>query len=439
MSAQMSEAAVIGACLVDETAYWEVANVIQQRDFSHRGYAAIFGEVAKRAGAGEPIDMFVIADERPELREVIFGEPVQQQWRRGNVRAYAEVVQRAAVARRVRLAGQQIAHLEGDDILGEAQHLLGACEAHVAGGMRHIRDHARDAFRVMEGRLEATGEMSGLPTGIPDLDKITGGLQPSDLVLIAANSGVGKTAFALQIARATAKHLKAESKGRHVGIFSLEMAGAQLSDRLVSAEGRFNGKLLRTPKLMEETDWPRWNLGMTIVSDLPILVDDHADVTVETLCAVIRQQHAMTPFGLVVLDYIQLLQMPKADRADLSLGIISRALKVLAKELNITVLTLSQLNRDFTDRPRLKNLRGSAALGHDADVVMFLHLPDESVLDYVELLLDKHRNGEKADLALEFQGEYQTFRMATARPPSVKSRARTADQLWDEIDGGAFA
>lgn len=437
MSANLSEAAVIGACMVDEKAYWQVADLLTAADFTHRGYAALYSEIRDRANAGTTTDAFVIADDRPDLREVIFGDPLEQQWRHSNVRAYAETVQRAAVARRIRQAGQQIAHLSGDDVLGDAQRLIGACAPHVAGGMRHVREFAREAFTALEVRMSATGDLTGLPTGLPELDKVTGGLQPGNLIVLAANPGVGKTALALQIARATAKHEKEVKSGRNVGIFSLEMGGVELSDRLVAAEGRFNGKNLRTPKLMDETDWPLWNLGNTIVSDLPILIDDHADITIDILCARVRQCHAANPFSLVVIDYLQLINPPKADRQDIALGIITRALKILAKELGITILLLSQLNKDFTDRPRLKNLRGSGAIGQDADVVMFLHQPDDSVTDYVELLLDKHRNGERADIALEFIGRYQTFHIATTRPPSIKnSRARTADHYWDEAGAG---
>jgi replicative DNA helicase len=138
-----------------------------------------------------------------------------------------------------------------------------------------------------------------------------------------------------------------------------------------------------------------------------------------------------------VIDYLQLVTPPKADREDIAIGIISRTLKTLAKELGIPIIVLSQLNKDFTDRPRLKNLRGSGAIGQDADVVIFLHRPDETARDYVELLLDKQRNGETADLALEFIGRYQLFQLATSRPAGLKSsRAMTADQMWDSLDSG---
>lgn len=434
MTGSLTEAAVVGGCMIDEKAYWQVADLLTSADFTHRGYAALYSEIRERANAGTTTDAFVIADDRPELREVIFGEPLAQQWRHGNIRAYAESVQRAAIARRVRQAGQQIAHLTGDDVLGEAQRLVGLCAPHTAGGMRHVSEFGRMSFEVMQTRLDATSDLTGVPTGIDKLDDLTGGYQDGDLIVLAALPSVGKTAFALQSVRTGAEFAKAEGKGRHIGVFSLEMSGVQLNDRLIAAAGRFDSKLLRTPKRIEEHEWPRITAGSTIIANLPILIDDHAGLTLDVLCARVRQCHAMTPFALVVIDYLQLITPPKADREDIALGIITRTLKTLAKELNIPIVVLSQLNKDFTDRPRLKNLRGSGAIGQDADVVMFLYRPDDAIRDYVELLLEKQRNGETADLALEFIGRYQLFNLATSRPTGLKhSRAITADALWDGV------
>lgn len=440
MSGTLSEAAVVGACMIDEKAYWQVADLVTAADFTHRGYAALYAEIRSRAMAGTTTDAFVIADDRPDLREVIFGDPLEQQWRAGNVRAYAETVQRAAVARRVRQAGQQIAQLGGDDVLGQAQRLVGACSPHTAGGMRHVREFGRMSFDAIQAKLDATGDLTGVPTGLEKLDDLTGGFQPSDLIVLAALPSVGKTAFALQATRAAGEFAKAEKKGRHVGVFSLEMSGVQLNDRLIASAGRFDSKLLRTPKRIEDHDWPRITAGSTIIANLPILIDDHAGLTLDVLCARVRQCHAVTPFAMIVIDYLQLITPPKADREDIAISIITRALKTLAKELGIPIMVLSQLNKDFTDRPRLKNLRGSGAIGQDADVVMFLHRPDDAVREYVELLLDKQRNGETADLALEFIGRYQLFQLATSRPAGLKgSRAITADQLWDGVgDGDSF-
>jgi replicative DNA helicase len=435
MSASLAEAAVIGVCMDDVKAYWQVADILTPADFSYRGYAEVFSEIRERANAGAPVDMFVIADERPELREVMSGDPMAQAWRRSNLRAYAESVQKAAVSRRVRQAGNQITQLDGDDVLGEAQRLIGACSARVEGGMRHIREFSRMSLDVVEARMQATSDLTGVPTGLPALDDLTGGLQPSDLVVLAALPGVGKTAFALQVTRFAAEHAKKEGNGEHVGFFSLEMSGTQLNDRLIAAAGKFDGKLLRTPKKMEDVDWNRWTTGTSIVSNLPIFIDDHAGITIDVMCARIRQCHAITRFSIIVIDYLQLITPPKADREDIAIGIITRSLKTLAKELGIVILVLSQLNKDFTDRPRLKNLRGSGAIGQDADVVIFLHQPDPAIRAYVEMLLEKQRNGETADLALDFNGKHQTFQQATCRPPSVKnSRAVVADALWDVID-----
>ncbi len=440
MSASLSEAVVIGACMDDAKAYWQIADILTPDDFHHRGYAAVFAEIRDRALSGRQVDMFVIADERPDLREILAGEPMSHAWRHGNLKAYAEVVQKAAVTRRIRKAGSLIAHLDGDDVMGEAQRLIGACSARVDGGMRHISDFGRMSFHALEERMKATGDLTGVPTGLPELDDLTGGLQPCDLIIVAATPSVGKTAFALQVTRTAAAHAKKEATGKHVGIFSLEMSGTQLNDRMVSSAGQFDGKLLRTPKRMDESDWARWTEGTTIITGLPILIDDHSGITIDVLCARVRQCHAATPFSIIVIDYLQLITPPKAATHALAIGEITRTLKNLAKELGIPIMLLSQLNREAAGvRPLMKHLRDSGSIESDADVVIFLWRPDDAVRDYIEMLLAKQRNGDVADLALEFNGRHQTFHMAKATPPSVKgSRARTADAMWDEADGVAF-
>jgi len=428
------ELAVVGSCMTDINSYWAIADVLSAEDFGDGRLHKLFEAIAERAPLGSACDAVTLADEFPALSDFILGDCLQEGWRSSNVRGYAERVVSNGMARRIRSAGQQIARLDGDDILGQAQRILAACAPQASSGVKHIRHFVKASSEDLMRKYSQAEELTGLTSGIPELDELTCGWQPSDLIVLAARPSVGKTALALAFAQAAARSKNSNA----VMVFSLEMSGKQLADRAISSAGRLDGSALRNPKRMGEEDWPRLTNGIALVSDLPIYICDEAGLTIEQICARARQQHAQTPLSLIVLDYLTMIKPPKANTTAEAIQIISRALKGLAKELNVAIIVLSQLNRDGEgQRPTMKTLRDSGAIEQDADVIMFLHRPNPEVRWFLELILEKQRNGPTGDLALQADMAHMRFSVASHIPEGVKSHAKTvmADAAWDDLEG----
>lgn len=429
-----SELAVVGACMADPKCYWQVADLLVPEDFADGRLQAVFRHIGMSASIGTVFDAVTIADELPQLSDFILNDCFQEGWRTASVRAYAERVVETAMARRVRLAGQQIARLTGSDVLGQAQRILALCAPRHAGAIKHISHFATQSYADITRKFSQSGDVTGISSGIPEVDKLTCGWQPSDLIILAARPSVGKTALAMMFTIALAK---AKKDGPAL-VFSLEMSGKQLTDRAISNAGRINGTHLRNPKQMLEEDWPRLTNALSIVRELPIFIDDTCGSTVDVICARARQQHAVNPLGLIVIDYLQLIRPPKAENTTDAVAIISRTLKQLAKELDIPVIVLSQLNREGEGkRPTMANLRSSGAIEQDADVIMFLHRPHADHRDFIELIFEKQRNGPTADIAMEADMAVMSFRVASHIPEGITSSAKTApDQFWDELEKG---
>lgn len=426
-----AETAVIGCCLVDPKCYWKIADTLDPADFAKRDHHRLFAEIARRAREGDEFDSVTVGDAIPDLAQLAYACATDEGWRASNVVSYAKLVADAAISRRIKAAGLQIAHLDGDDVGAEAQRILAACAPRNAGAIKHISEFLRLSTDDIMRRHASTERLTGIRTGIAALDAMTEGWQPADLIILAARPAVGKTAFAMQCVLSAARDRKAAL------VFSLEMSGKQLNDRFTSAVSRVNGQYLRNPKQMPEEDWSKWGAACTEIRDLPIYIDESSNVTVETLCARARQQHAVTPLSMIVIDYLTMIAPPKAQTVNEGLQIITRALKGLAKDLNLPVICLSQLNRggDGT-RPTFKTLRDSGAIEQDADVIIFLHRPSESHRDYLELILAKQRNGPTGDLALNADMRVMAMRQADHRPEGVESHAVTmADAEWDSLEG----
>jgi replicative DNA helicase len=259
--------------------------------------------------------------------------------------------------------------------------------------------------------------MRGVPTGFPHLDNLLAGLQPADLVILAARPSMGKTALALDIARQTAtKH------GTAVGIFSLEMSSQQLVDRMLAAQAGVNSWRLRTGKIRDDDEFERLQDAMSTLSDAPIFIDDKSSATVLSMRSIARRLKLEKDLGLIVVDYLQLITPTQARGSDnlvQQITEISRSLKGMARELNVPVLALSQLSRAVEQRrgrPRLSDLRDSGSIEQDADVVMFIHREDKMNADtgaektnIAEILIEKHRNGPVGKIDLRFDEEKTTF------------------------------
>ncbi|NID15408.1 replicative DNA helicase [Luteibacter yeojuensis] len=439
MSAILPEIAVLGCCMAEPKAYWQIAASLAPEDFTHAARAALFAEIAARAKAGQLFDAVTIGTDRPELNDLAMDAMLAEGWRVSNVAGYAERVAAQSLVRRLRQAGARIANLDDEDPYGQAQKILAACAPRNQGTVRHIREFAKEAVADLQSRYEATEELTGLPTGIPELDEVTGGFQAPDLVVIAARPSVGKTAMLLQVVRSIA------TAGKATAVFSLEMSGKQLTDRLTSAVGVIDGTLLRRPKAMDESDWGRWARACEAISGMPIYIDDTAGVSVEAICARTRQLKAQldetdTPLGAIAIDYLQLIKKGKAENTTTAIGDITAALKNLAKELNIVVILLSQLNREAEGKePNMSHLRDSGSIEQDADVILFLWRPKPKFFTFIELIVGKQRNGVTIKLALQADYKYMTFHVTDKIPVGVSSDAVTrADAAWGAAMGEDF-
>jgi replicative DNA helicase len=277
-----------------------------------------------------------------------------------------------------------------------------------------MREAVKDAFKILTERYNNRGQLTGLPSGFADLDDKTAGLQPSDLVIVAARPSMGKTAFSVNIA----EHAAIRSK-KPVAIFSMEMSASQLAFRLISSVGRIHQQNLRTGDLAEE-DWPRVTSAITMLSEAKIFIDDTpalSPVELRSRARRLKREHG--GLGLIVIDYLQLMQVPgnKENRAT-EISEISRGLKALAKELNVPVIALSQLNRSLEQRsdkrPMMSDLRESGAIEQDADVILFIYRdeyynPESPDKGKAEIIIGKQRNGPTGTVKLTFLGQYTKF------------------------------
>lgn len=396
------EHALVGAVMVDAEAYWRVADIVTADDFADTECRELWTVIQDLAGRRQPFDPFTIGDREPKLYQAAID--FSATGIAANARAYAEIVGKRATERRVRLAGQRIAKLQGDDVLAEAQRLVGSCVPKSSHAVRRASDFAREALRSLIERHEATDSVTGVPTGIARLDELTAGWQRGNLVILGARPGLGKTALALQLA------IHAARCQFPVFIASLEMTGVELCDRILSHCGEIDGQHIRVPKQMEDHEWPRLTAAKEELDSLPIVIDESSALTVDAICARVRQANATQRLGLVVIDYLTQIMPPKAEKMADAVQIITRQLKALAKELRVPVLLLSQLNRDLHGEPTLNNLRDSGAVEQDADIVMFLWRPEpEQRQNLIALTIAKQRNGPIGRVYLDAQMNIMRF------------------------------
>jgi replicative DNA helicase len=336
---------------------------------------------------------------------------------------YAEIVRHKATLRRVLNAGQKIAEL-GYDEEKEVQEILDEAESALFGVSRQL---LKDNFQVISDILAASfdridrlhrekGLLRGVPTGFRELDNKLSGLQPSDLVILAARPSMGKTTFALNIA------LNAAVKGKvPVGFFSLEQSKEQIVDRLICAQAMVDGWKLRTGNLSED-DFPAIGMAMGTLAEAPIYIDDSPNLTAIEIRTKARRLKAEQKLGLIVIDYLQLLESSRRENRDANrvqeVSEISRSLKSLARELDVPVIALSQLSRAVETRdkklPQLSDLRESGSIEQDADVVMFLYREDYYDREterkgITDVLIRKHRNGPIGECELHFKVEQSRF------------------------------
>ena len=425
-----AEQAVLGGLMLDERAWERIADKLSEDDFYRKDHRLIYRAIGELAGKNLPCDAVTLGEwfESNKLAELVGGAAYVVQLANStpsaaNILAYAEIVREKSILRQLIDAGTEIVgdgfQPEGrtsEEILGSAeQRVFRIAESGARGkkGFVAMRAAVKEAFQILHQRYESKGSVTGLATGFPDLDELTAGLQPSDLIIVAARPSMGKTALAVNMA----EHAAIKSR-KSVAIFSMEMSASQLAFRLISSLGRIDQQHLRTGDLADE-DWPRVTSAMTLLSDAKIFIDDTPALSPAELRARARRLKREHDLGLIVIDYLQLMQVPgnKENRAT-EISEISRGLKALAKELNIPVIALSQLNRSLesrTDkRPVMSDLRESGAIEQDADVILFIYR--DEVYDKespkkgsAEIIIGKQRNGPIGVVNLTFLGRYTRF------------------------------
>ncbi|TAL73996.1 MAG: replicative DNA helicase [Rhodanobacter sp.] len=426
-----AEQAVLGGLMLAPDALDKVADRLAEDDFYRRDHRLIWRAINELANKGMPCDAVTLGDwfEANGLAEMVGGASYLIELANGtpsaaNITAYAEIVREKSVLRQLIDAGTAITEdgyrPEGksvQEVMENAeQRVFHIAETGARGKKDSVtmRDAVKDAFRLLTERYENRGQLTGITSGFTDLDNLTSGLQPSDLIIVAARPSMGKTAFALNVAESAALRAK-----KAVAVFSMEMSASQLAFRLISSVGRIHQQSLRNGELAEE-DWPRVSNAIAILSEAKIFIDDTPGLSPVELRSRARRLHReYGGLGLIVVDYLQLMQVPgnKENRAT-EISEISRSLKGLAKELNVPVVALSQLNRSLEQRadkrPMMSDLRESGAIEQDADVIMFIYRDEyynkESAdKGLAEIIVGKQRNGPTDTIKLTFLGQYTKF------------------------------
>ncbi len=425
-----AEAAVLGAILVNKDAMDKVADILIAEDFYRQDHQKIFRAILRLFEKRAPIDLVTLTNELDALKEIdsvggaaYLAELVNTVPTALHVSHYAEIVRHKATLRRILNAGQKIAEL-GYDEEKEVQEILDEAESALFGVSRQL---LKDNFQVISDILAASfdridrlhrekGLLRGVPTGFKELDNKLSGLQPSDLIILAARPSMGKTTFALNIALNAAVKAKVP-----VGFFSLEQSKEQIVDRLICAQAMVDGWKLRTGNLSED-DFPAIGMAMGTLAEAPIYIDDSPTLTAIEIRTKARRLKAEQKLGLIVIDYLQLLDSSRRENRDNNrvqeVSDISRSLKALARELDVPVVALSQLNRAVESRdkklPQLSDLRDSGSIEQDADVVMFLYREDYYDREterkgITDVLIRKHRNGPIGECELHFKVEQSRF------------------------------
>ncbi len=422
-----AEQSVIGSMLLDKDAIPNIAEILKSEDFYREDHREIYDVIMDLFDKGNAIDLITVSDMLKQrgtlesvggldyLTNVATSVPTT-----ANSRHYAKIVEEKSLLRKLIRASSEIVDM-GYEASEEAAVVLDRAEKSIfdilqkrsTQGFIPIKDALLDTYNRLEELYNSKSFITGVPSGFTDLDHKTAGFQGSDLVLIAARPAMGKTAFALNIAQYAAVVKKVP-----VAIFSLEMSKEQLVSRMLCSEAMVDSQKIRTGRLDDE-DWQKLARATGPLSEAPVFIDDTPGASVMEIRAKCRRLKLEKGLGLVVIDYLQLMQgRGKTENRQQEISEISRSLKILAKEINIPVIALSQLSRapeQRTDhRPIMSDLRESGAIEQDADIVMFLYRDDyynedSEKQNVAEVIVSKHRNGSTGTVELRWFGEYTKF------------------------------
>jgi replicative DNA helicase len=424
-----AEASVIGAMILDRDAITTAMEILLREDFYHQQYGVIFEAIVELFDGGKAIDLVTVAsklkekDVPPEISTPGYVAQLANSVPTSvNVKSYCDIVKEHAMKRKLIRVMEDIANecYAGkeplDSVMDRTEHdIFALLSSRTGGEFVPIRQVVMNALEKIEKASQQSGTVTGIPTGFIDLDYRTAGLQPSDLVLVAARPSMGKTAFVLNIAQYVAFH-----EDMCTAIFSLEMSKEQLVNRLFSLEARVDAQALRTGNL-SDADWEKLVEGAGIIGDSELIIDDTPGISITELRSKCRKYKLEHDLKLVIIDYLQLMSGSgrNSDSRQQEISDISRSLKALARELNVPVVALSQLSRAVEQRPdhrpMLSDLRESGAIEQDADVVMFLYRDEYYTKDastqkgVTEVIIGKQRNGPTCTVKLGWQAQYTRF------------------------------
>lgn len=422
-----AEQAVLGGMLIDNDAINRVVEVVSPDDFYRDSHQKIFGAIIELYNKNEPSDLVTLTDTlkaRGELESVggasylaalVDGVPTA-----ANVTSYSKIVREKAVLRQLITGATDIVSRgyeekgDIDEFLDNAEKIIfEIAQRRVGAGFTTVREIVRDSFKAIEALYEKKALITGVSTGFKDLDRYTSGLQKSDLIIIAGRPSMGKTAFALNVAENAA----VESQ-KVCAVFSLEMSREQLVQRMLCSRGEVDAQKLRGG-FLSESDWPKLTRAAGILSEAPLFIDDSPGLTVLEVRAKARRLQREHGLDLIMVDYLQLMRGgARLESREREISDISRSLKALAKELNVPVVALSQLNRGVesrTDkRPQLADLRESGAIEQDADVIAFIYRdemynPSSPDVGKAEIIIGKQRNGPTGRVMLSFRKNITRF------------------------------
>jgi replicative DNA helicase len=428
-----AEEAVIGSVLINPDAYYDVAQFLRADDFYIHRHGWIWEAFTRLHERRTPIDFLTVTEELDQLGQLSeVGGPAYITALISNVpsslhaEAYGRIVEQTSVRRKMLEAANQIAKLayqeemSVDTVMDDAEKaVFGVSERRVTRDLQPIQQVLSDYYDRIDQLSQRGEDFFGVPTGFTDLDRLLGGLQSSDFIIIAGRPGTGKTAFMLSAAKNAAQIHK-----KHVAIFSLEMSNEQLVQRLISQETGIDSHRLRTGKLNED-EWPIFTHSIEVLSDTRIFLDDTPSLTPLQLRAKCRRLHLEYQLDLILVDYLQLMTSgARSENRVQEVSYISRNMKVLARELDVPVLAAAQLSRAIEQRadkePQLSDLRESGSLEQDADIVMFIHRPELYEKDTMkqhlaQIKIAKHRNGPVGTVELVFRDNLAKFENAATR------------------------
>ena len=430
-----AEQSILGGLLIDNKAIDRIAGQVSASDFYRNDHRIIFTHISKLIDNNDPADIVTVAEsleQNAELTKVggvaYLGLVAENTPTASNISGYAKIVRERSIMRNLVEVGSDIVESAFSPQGKDAQQLLDESESKIfqiaaAGtseklGFIDIKELLPKAAQRIDDlyQLDDPNGVTGVPSGYSDLDQKTAGLQPGDLIIIAGRPSMGKTSLALNIA----EHVGMEA-GLPVAIFSMEMGAAQLTMRLLGSVGKLDQHKMRIGQL-EDEDWPKLTNALGVLNEAPIFIDEGSALNSYEVRARARRLHRQQgKLGLIVIDYIQLMssanEQSNENRAT-EVSEISRSLKALAKELNVPVVALSQLNRSVESRPdkrpMMSDLRESGAIEQDADVIMFIYRdevynPETAEKGVAEILLSKQRNGPTGTVKLTFLGQYTRF------------------------------